>query len=56
VIFGAVGVHDSDIGHRGSIVNRTAKPLLDPAIAVARRHRQPFGKNLRRRGNYLAVR
>jgi hypothetical protein len=51
VIFGAFGFHDSDIGHCGGIVNRTAKPLLDSAIAVARTHRQPFGKDLLRRRN-----
>jgi hypothetical protein len=42
VIFGAIGVHNSDIGHCGCIVNRAAKPLLDPAVALARTHRQPF--------------
>jgi hypothetical protein len=48
VIFGTAGIHDSDIGHCGSIVNLAAKPLLDPAVAIAR---PPFGTNLGWRGN-----
>jgi hypothetical protein len=45
MIFGAIGVHDSDIGHRDSIVNRAAGRCLILS-SLSRTHRQPSGKDL----------
>jgi hypothetical protein len=46
VIFGAIDIHDGDVGRSRNVIDRAAEPVLDVSIAASSPHRKPFGKNL----------